>query len=70
MYVVEKLRLNKYVEVSVPRNKDLFERMGGRVPPLGTTGFTSELGKNKMEILSDSESALLDEFEQSTKTQK
>lgn len=58
MKVIEKLKLNKYKAVSVPRNRDLYARVGGRVPQLGTGGFTSELGKSKMDILSDSEAAL------------
>lgn len=58
MKVIEKLKLNKYKPVSVPRNRDLYARVGGRVPQLGTGGFTSELGKSKMDILSDSEAAL------------
>lgn len=58
MKVIEKLKLNKFKSVSVPRNRDLYARVGGRVPQLGTGGFTSELGKSKMDILSDSEAAL------------
>lgn len=62
MYVEEKLKLNKFVPVSVPRNKDLYARVGGRVPSQGTRGFTSELGKSKLDILADSEAALIDEM--------
>lgn len=58
MYVIEKLKLNKFLPVSVPRNKDLYARVGGRIPSLGTTGFTSEMGKSKLDLLSDSERAL------------
>lgn len=62
MKVCDKLKLNQFQPVSVPRNKDLYCRVGGRVPSLGTTGFTSEYGKSKLDIISDSESALIDEM--------
>lgn len=58
MFVIDGLKLNKFRRVSVPRNKDLYARVGGRIPQLGTGGFVSELGKNKLDILSDSEAAL------------
>ena len=58
MYVVEKLKLNKFVPVSVPRNRDLYACVGGRIPQMGTTGFTSELGKSKLDLLADSEASL------------
>ena len=67
MIVIEKLQLNKHKVVSVPRNRDLYERVGGRIPSQGTTGFVSELGKDKMQILSDSEAAIQAEYEQSLK---
>lgn len=70
MKVIDALKLNKFKNVSVPRNKDLYSRVGGRVPNMGTTGFVSEYGKNKMDILSDADSALTAEFEQSTQIQK
>ena len=63
MKVCEKLKLNKFQPVSVPRNKDLYARVGGRVPSLGTSGFTAELSKSKLDIINDSESALLEEME-------
>lgn len=53
MIVFEKLKLNKFVSVSVPRNRDLYARVGGRVPELGTSGFTADYGKSKMESISD-----------------
>lgn len=62
MIVIEKLKLNKHKVVSVPRNKDLYARVGGRVPTMGTSGFTSELGKDKMQILADSEEAIMNEY--------
>lgn len=62
MFVIEKLKLNKHKVVSVPRNRDLYERVGGRVPNQGTTGFQSEYGKDKMQILADSEQAIMQEY--------
>ena len=66
MKVVDSLKLNKYEAVSVPRNRDLYSRVGGRVPSLGTTGFTAEIGKNKLDIISDSEAAIMNEIEKSS----
>lgn len=58
MKVIDKLKLNKFLPVSIPKNRDLYARVGGRVPELGTGGFTAEYGKDKMQLLADSESAL------------
>lgn len=63
MIVIEKLKLNRHKIVSVPRNKDLYARVGGRVPSQGTSGFVSELGKDKMQILADSEEAVMQEYQ-------
>lgn len=57
MKVIDKLRLNKFVPVSIPRNRDLYARVGGRIPSLGTTGFTAETTRNKFDLLSDAEAA-------------
>ena len=52
MKVIDELKkLNKYKCVSIPRNRDLYERVGGRIPPIGSGGFTAELGKNKLDIM-------------------
>lgn len=56
MKVIDSLKLNKFKPVSVPRNRDLYSRVGGRVPSMGTTGFVAELAKNKMQVLSDADS--------------
>lgn len=64
MIVIDKLQLNKFKIVSVPRNKDLYARVGGRVPSQGTSGFVSELGKDKFEILADSEAAIMHEYQE------
>ena len=64
MKVIEKLKLNKHKVVSVPRNCDLYARVGGRIPTQGTSGFTSELGKDKMQLLADSEEAIMQEYQQ------
>ena len=70
MIVIEKLKLNKHKIVSVPRNKDLYARVGGRVPSQGTSGFVSELGKDKFDILSDSESAIMQEYQEELSKKK
>lgn len=36
-YVPEKMKLNKYKSCSLPRNKDLFTRVGPRVPQSNTS---------------------------------
>lgn len=64
MIVIDKLQLNKFKIVSVPRNKDLYARVGGRVPSQGTSGFVSEMGKDKFEILADSEAAIMQEYQE------
>lgn len=58
MFVIEKLRLNKFAPVSIPKNRDLYARVGGRIPSLGTGGFTAEYGKDKLQLIADSEAAL------------
>ena len=66
MKVCPSLKLNKYEAVSIPRNRDLYARVGGRIPSIGTSGFTAEIGKNKLDIVADSESDLLAEMEKSS----
>lgn len=70
MKVVEKLKLNKFQPVSVPRNRDLFERVGGRVPPVSAKGFVSEYGKSKLDLLADSERSLIEEMESAENSRK
>lgn len=62
MKVIDSLKLNKFKNVSVPRNRDLYARVGGRVPGINNEGFTSEYGKDKLQLLADSESALTQEM--------
>ena len=57
MIVIEKLKLNKFVPVSIPRNRDLYARVGGRIPSLGTKGFTAETTRNKFDLMADAEAA-------------
>lgn len=64
---IDELKLNKFRAVSVPRNRDLYARVGGRVPQLGTGGFTSEIAKSKLDIIADSEDAINAEYQQSLK---
>lgn len=67
MKVVDSLKLNKFKPVSVPRNRDLFARVGGRIPNLGTGGFTAEYGKDKLQLLADSLAALISDMNNSQK---
>lgn len=62
MKVIDKLKLNKFIPVSVPRNKDLYSRVGGRIPQLGTSGFVSDIGKSKLELLSHADKQLSEEM--------
>lgn len=66
MKVIDSLKLNKFKNVSVPRNKDLYSRVGGRVPKNPTSGFVSEYGRDKMQLLQDADDSLTKEFEEST----
>lgn len=63
MYIIDPLKLNKYIPVSIPRNRDLYARVGGRVPSLGTTGFTAEFGKSKLDVISDDIKSLTEELD-------
>lgn len=67
MKVVDSLKLNKFKPVSIPRNRDLYARVGGRIPSLGTGGFTAEYGKDKLQLISDSEAALIADMNNSEK---
>lgn len=55
MYVVEKLKGNRFQDVAIPKNRDYFRRMNGNypVPPLSaySEDATVPLGMNKTEIL-------------------
>lgn len=43
MYSIEKLKLNRTVECYIPRNKDLFGRVGPREIPVNGSGEDSDL---------------------------
>lgn len=62
MKVIDKLKLNKFVAVSVPRNRDLYERVGGRVPQLSTGGFTASFGEDKFSQLQNADDSLTKEM--------
>ena len=53
MFIVEKLKLNKFVEVAVPKASDLFARLGSRVTPDNMYSEESDTvqGLNKVEQL-------------------
>ena len=69
MKVIKPLMLNKFRPVSIPRTKDLFDRIGRRPSHEISGGVTSELGKNKLQQLNDSYNEIMEEFKQSTQTQ-
>lgn len=69
MRVIKPLRLNAFRPVSIPRTKDLFDRIGARPSREISGGVTSELGKNKLQQLNDTYIEIMEEFKQSTQTE-
>lgn len=69
MFIVEKLKLNKFVEVAVPKASDLFARLGSRVTPDNMYSEESDTvrGMNKVEQLG---ATLLDVENQAAKAAK
>ena len=61
MKVIESLKLNKFEVVSIPRNSSLFSRFGNRPAPKFQDGQVSELGQDKLDILSSAMSNLDEE---------
>lgn len=61
MIVIDKLKFNKFKQVSIPRNKDLFQRVGNRNLPEIQDGQIATFSNGTMEELSNMESTLLNE---------
>lgn len=59
MIVVEKLKLNKFKQVTIPRNKDLFMRVGSRPVTDIQDGQVAHFTNGTMEELSVIESQVL-----------
>lgn len=65
MIVQEKKKLNKFKQVRIPRNKDLFARIGGRDIPMHQDGQVADFNTRTVDIVSaqlaDYESQMLRE---------
>lgn len=59
MFVVEKLRLNRFKAVSVPTAKDLYLRMGLRNSPDFQDGQVADFSSTTMEQLDNLEAQVL-----------
>lgn len=60
-HVVKRLKLNKFRAVSIPKNKDLFMRIGRRPLPSMADGQVASYNSNTMDVLSDIEAQILKE---------
>lgn len=61
MIVVEKLKLNKFRAVSIPRNRNLFERVGGLKLPEMADGQTAFISNGVMEEIDNLEAQMIRE---------
>lgn len=65
MIVQEKKKLNKFKQVRIPRNKDLFARIGGRNIPMHQDGQVADFNTRTVDLVSaqlaDYESQMLRE---------
>lgn len=59
MIVNEKKKLNKFKQVRIPRNKDLFARIGGRDLPMHSDGHTADFNTRQIDKLQ----AQIDDYE-------
>lgn len=67
-HVVKRLKLNKFRAVSIPKNKDLFMRIGRRPLPAMADGQIASYNSNTMDVLSDIEAQILKENQMSSDT--
>ena len=60
MFVVDKLKLNKFVHVEIPKNSDFFYRLAGARPTAPANAYTGDdilpQSMNKVDILSRADS--------------
>lgn len=66
MYTIEKLRLNKFEEVAIPKGKDIFSKVGARIPSIDMYGGENAPTEtmDKLGQLHAAENSILDEMEQ------
>lgn len=66
MFVVEKLKLNKFVHVEIPKNSDFFYRLAGARPVAPAGAFTGDdivpNGMNKIDELYRADSVNLNQL--------
>lgn len=57
MYKPDKMRLNKFVDVAIPKNSDYFARMAGNLPTIGSQFFSGDevvpQNDRKVDVLAD-----------------
>lgn len=66
MYVPEKLKVNKFVDVQIPSNKDYFARLGRQALPDGqyTGDEAASMPSDKVSSISAEEQRIFDEMRQ------
>lgn len=66
MYVPEAMKINKFVDVRIPSNKDYFARLGRQSLPEGqyTGDQPAPMPSDKVESISAEEQRLFDEMRQ------
>lgn len=42
MYVHEKMRLNRHVQVRIPKNSEFFSRLNGNLPSIPSSAFSGD----------------------------
>lgn len=72
MHVIEKLRLQKFEEVAIPKNKDLFQKIGPRIPTMNLYGGENAPSEpmDKLAQIHAAENSILDEMEKSENANK
>lgn len=60
MYKPAKMRLNKFVDVAIPKNSDYFMRLNGSRPDIPSSAYTGDdvapMPDRKVDILADMDS--------------
>lgn len=59
MFVIDKLKLNRFRAVKCPKNKDLFERVGLRPVQEMADGQVASFSNGTMEAIDAAEAALI-----------
>lgn len=42
MYTPEKMKLNKHIQVKIPKNSDFFARLNGNMPTIPTAAYSGD----------------------------